>query len=128
VTDNRLLAAVIACIPVSMLCLGYVVARRDRVARAFVEADRSASLSPGAAEALAFLIAASIGPGLGVAAAVAWGLLPSEGAYVVLAAALAAVLSVVALVSRTPLMVEKVVLNCAVAIALCVVAPRLAAG
>jgi hypothetical protein len=45
-----------------------------------------------------------------------------------LAAARAGALSVLAIVSRIPLMVEKVVLNCAVAIALCVVAPRLVAA
>lgn len=126
--NNPFLAGVIAGIPISLLCLGYVAVRRDEVVRLFTEGSGSEALSPGAATALAFGAAACIGPGLGLLAAFVHGWLPSEGAYVALALALATLFSVAAVASRTPLMVEKVVLNFAVAIALGVVAPRLIGG
>jgi len=126
--ENRFFAGVIAGIPISLLCLGYVAVRRDVVVQRFTEIGGSDALSPGAAAALAFIAAAAIGPGLGLAGAVVYGWLPSEGAYIALAVVLATLLSVAAVASRTPLTVEKVVLNCAVAIALGVVAPRLVAG
>jgi len=126
--ENRFLASAIAGIPISLLCLGYVAARRDAVVHLFTEGDGSASLSPGAAAALAFVAAACIGPGLGLIAALVRGWLPSEGAFLALAVVLATLFSVAAVASRTPIMVEKVVLNCAVVIALGIVAPRLVAG
>jgi hypothetical protein len=126
--DNRFLAGAIAGIPISLLCLAYVAVRRDAVVALFTEGGGSEVLSPGVATGLAFGTAALIGPGLGLAAALVHGWLPSEGAYVAVALGLATLLSVVAVASRTPLMVEKVVLNYAVAIALGVVAPRLIVG
>ena len=125
--NNPFLAGAIAGIPISLLCLGYVAVRRDEVVRLFTEGG-SEALSPGAATAIAFGAAACIGPGLGLLAAFVHGWLPSESAYVALALALATLFSVAAVASRTPLMVEKVVLNYAVAIALGVVAPRLIVG
>lgn len=126
--DNRFLAGVIAGIPISLLCLGYVAVRRDEMVALFTEGGGSEALSPAAASVLALVAAACIGPGLGLLAAFVHGWLPSEAAYTALALGLATLLSVVAVASRTPLMVEKVVLNYAVAIALGVVAPRLVAG
>ena len=126
--ESRLLASVVAGIPVSLLCLAYVAVRRDEVVRLFTEADTSGALSPGAATALAFFVAAAIGPGLGLASAVVYSWLPSEGLYLALALGLATLFTVAAVATRTPLMAEKVVLNFAVAIALGVVAPRLVAG
>ena len=126
--ENRFLVGVIAGIPISLLCLGYVAARRDRVVAVFTEGGGSEGLSRAAASALAFGAAACIGPGLGLLAAFVYGWLPSEGAYVALALGLATLFSVVAVASRTPLVVEKVVLNYTVAIVLGVVAPRLVIG
>jgi hypothetical protein len=125
--ENRILAGIVAGIPISLLCLAYVALRRDHVVALFAGGEGPEALSPPAASALAFGTAAAIGPALGLLAALVYGWLPSEGAYVALALGLATLLSVVALASRTPLMVEKVVLNCAVALMLGIVAPRLVA-
>lgn len=125
--ENRFLVWVIAGIPISLLCLGYVALRRDTVMALLTAGDGSEALPPAAASALAFGTAAAIGPGLGLLAALVYGWLPSEATYTTLALGLATLLSVVALASRTPLMVEKVVLNYVVALVLAVVAPRLVA-
>jgi len=125
--EDRVLVGIVAGIPISLLCLAYVALRRDTVMALFAEGDGSEALPPAAASALAFGTAAAIGPGLGLLAALVYGWLPSETAYTTLALGLATLLSVVALASRTPLMVEKVVLNYVVALVLAVVAPRLVA-
>lgn len=125
--ENRFLVWVIAGIPISLLCLGYVALRRDTVMALLTAGDGSEALPPAAASALAFGTAAAIGPGLGLLAALVYGWLPSEATYTTLALGLATLLSVVALAFRTPLMVEKVVLNYVVALVLAVVAPRLVA-
>jgi len=125
--ENRLLAGMVAGLPISLLCLGYVAVRRDEVVLLLTEGSSDA-LSPGTATGLAVVAAASIGPAHGLAAAVVHGWLPSEGSYLALAVVLATLLSVAAVVARTPMMVEKIVLNYAVAIMLGFVAPRLAAG
>lgn len=126
--ENSFLASAIAGIPISLLCLGYVAIRRDEVVRLFADGGGSNSLGPGAATALVLGSAVAIGPGLGILAAFVHGWLPSEDAYVAFAVALATLLSVVAVAARTPMMVEKIVLNYAVAIALGILAPRLVAG
>ena len=126
--DNHLLAGLVAAIPISLLCLGYVAVRRDEVVQLLADGDASDSLPSGAATVLAFTVAAVAGPVLGMAAAVVHGWLPSEAAYVALAVALATLMSVMAVATRTPLMIEKIILNVAVLIALGFVAPRLMAG
>jgi hypothetical protein len=123
--ENRFLVGIVAGIPISLLCLGYVALRRDAVVAQFAAGDGSEALSPQAASALVFGTAVAIGPGLGLLAAFVHGWLPSEAAYTALAIGLATLLSVVALASRTPMMLEKIVLNCAVALLLGVLAPRL---
>jgi hypothetical protein len=125
--ENRVLVGIVAGIPISLLCLGYVALRRDAVVALFAAGDGSEALSPRAASGLAFGTAVAIGPCLGLLAAFVHGWLPSEAAYTALAIGLATLLSVVALISRTPMMVEKIVLNYTVALVLGVLAPRLVA-
>jgi len=126
--ESHLLAGVVAGIPISLLCLAYVAVRRDAVVALFAEGGGSKALSPGVATGLAFGTVAAIGPGLGMAAALVHGWLPSVAAHTTLALSLATLLSVVAVAFRTSLLVEKIALNDAVAIDLDVVAPRPVVG
>jgi hypothetical protein len=125
--ENRFVAGVAAGIPISLLCLGYLAVRRNEVVRLFAEGGSDA-LSPAAATALAVVAAAAVGPGFGLVATVVRGWMPSDASYLALAAMLATLFSVAAVIARTPMMVEKVVLNYAVALMLGFVAPRLVAG
>lgn len=124
--ESRVLASVIAGIPISLVCLGYVAVRRDEVVRLFSEGGSDA-LDPRAATALALVAAVSVGPGLGLAAGFVQSWLPSQESYLAVAVALAVLLSLAAIATRTPMMVEKLVLNGAVMFALGFVAPRLVA-
>lgn len=126
--ESRLLASVVAGVPVSLLCLGYVALRRDAVVRHLTEGGGAEAVSREAATMLSFATAAAIGPGLGLMAAVVRGWMPSDGAYLGLAVGIGALMTVIAVATRTPMMVEKVVLNGAVVAMLGLVAPRLAAG
>lgn len=122
--DNRLVAGMVAGIPISLLCLGYIAVRHDHVVRLFAEGGSPDALSPQAATALAVAAALAVGPGLGLAAAVARGWVPSGEAYLAMALAIATLLSIAAVAARTPMTAEKVVLNYAAAIMFGVVAPR----
>lgn len=126
--ESRILASVVAGIPVSLLCLGYLAVRRDTVVRLFTDDDGAEAMTPAAATVLALVVAMAIGPGLGLAAAFVRAWLPSDTAHLALALVLATLFSVGAVVARTPLAGEKVVLNGVVALLLGLVAPRLVAG
>jgi low temperature requirement protein LtrA len=123
---SHYLAGVVAGLPVSLLCLAYVLLRRDVVVAVFSGGERP--MPEQAAPALAFGAAIFIGPVLGLAAAFVFDRVGSEQQYVALAFGLATLMSIVALVSRTPLMVEKIVLNFAVAAALGLLMPGLIPG
>ena len=122
--DNRYLAGLAAGIPISLVCLAYVLLRRDAVVEAFTSGG-GGTMSTGAATALAIAAAVCIGPGLGLAAAFVYGLIGAQLQYVLLAFGLATLMSVAALVSRTPLMIEKMVLNYVVAVTLGLLMPWL---
>ncbi len=122
--DNRFVAGFVAGVPISLLCLAYVLLRRDAVVAMFT--DGSDALSSEAATVLTFSTAVLIGPTLGLLAAFVYGVLPSRNAYLGIAFVLATLMSLAAVASRTPLTTEKVVLNYSVALALGVLMPRLA--
>jgi hypothetical protein len=82
-------------------------------------------MSPEAAGLLAFAGAALAGPMLGLAGAIVYGWMPSNEAYLALAFVVATLLSLVAVANHTPMAVEKVVLNYAVAAAIGALMPRL---
>jgi hypothetical protein len=124
--DSRYLAGVVAGIPVSLLCLAYLLLRRDAVVEVFRGGGHPMPVQ--AATALAFGTAVLIGPLLGLAAAFVFDRVGSEQQYVLIAFGLATLMSLAALVSRTPLMVEKIVLNYAVALALGLLMPLLLKG
>lgn len=126
--ENRFVAGVVAGLPVSLLCLGYLAVRRDAVVAMFTDGGGSDALSPQAAASLAVAAAIAVGPGLGLLAAVVWGWVPEAGTYLAMALILATLFSVAAVVTRTPMAAEKIVLNYAVALMLGFVAPRLAVG
>jgi hypothetical protein len=126
--ESRVLATVVAGIPVSLLCLGYLAVRREEVVLLFTEGGGSEAMTPAAATALAVLMAVAIGPGLGLAAAFVRGWMPSDTVYIALAFGLATLMSLGALAARTPMMAEKVVLNYAVALMLGLVATGLVAA
>jgi hypothetical protein len=126
--ESRVLATVIAGIPVSLLCLAYLAVRRDEVIRVFTDGDGTEAMTPAVATVVAIATAIAIGPGLGLAAALVRGWLPSDTVYVGLALSLATLLSAGALATKTPMAVEKIVLNYAVVLLLGLVAPRLVAA
>jgi len=126
--DNRFLAGVVAGLPVSLLCLGYLLARRDHVLAVLTEGGGSGSLPPDVATVLLVGAGLAIGPGLGLAAAAVYGLAPSEQLYVGLALVLATLFTVGAIAARTPMAAEKIVLNYAVAGCLGLLMPRLLAA
>ncbi len=122
--DNRFVAGFVAGVPISLLCLAYVLLRRDAVVAMFT--NGSDALSSEAATVLTFSTAVLIGPTLGLLAAFVYGVLPSRNTYLGIAFVLATLMSLAAVASRTPLTAEKVVLNYSVALALGVLMPRLA--
>jgi hypothetical protein len=124
VIDNRYLAGLAAGIPISLVCLAYALLRRDAVVEAFTSGG-GGTMSTGTATALAIAAAVCIGPGLGLAAAVVYGLIGAQQQYALLAFGLATLMSVAALVSRTPLMIEKIALNYVVALTLGLLMPWL---
>ena len=96
--------------------------------RLLTEDAGSGALSRQSATVLAVAAAATIGPLLGLVAGVVRGLLPSDGVYIALAVGLATAMSLGAVLVRTPMATEKVVLNGLVALMLGVIAPNLAPG
>jgi hypothetical protein len=124
--ENRHLAGLVAGIPVSLACLAYVLLRRDTVVQVFTGGGKA--MSTESASILAVVTAVLIGPVLGLAAALVFNRMPSEQQYATLAFGLATAMSLAALVSRTPLMVEKIVLNYLVAVCLGLIMPWLVAG
>jgi hypothetical protein len=121
--DDRYLAGLVAGIPLSFVSLAYVLLRRSAVVDAFATSGNG--MSTEAATVMAFATAVLYGPGLGLIAAAVYERMPSEQQYLLLAFGLATVMTVAALVSRTPLMVEKIVLNYAFAICLGLLMPWL---
>ena len=126
--ENRFLAGIVAGPPVSLLCLGYLLARRDAVVAAVLDGTDAQALSPGAATALMLLAGVAIGPGLGLLAALVYGAVPSDQVYLAIAFGLATAFTAGAVVSHTPMAAEKVVLNYAVAACLGLLLPRLLAA
>lgn len=126
--ENRFLAGVVAGLPVSLLCIGYVLARREAVIAAVLDGADGATLSPGTAAGLMLVAGAAIGPGLGLLAALVYGAVQSDQVYLALAFGLATAFTVAALVSHTPMTAEKTVLNYAVAASLGLLLPRLLAA
>jgi hypothetical protein len=124
--ENHYLAGVVAGVPISLLCLAYLLLRRDAVVKVFSSGDNP--MPEQAATVLAFGMAVFVGPVLGLAAAFVFDWLDSEQQFALIAFSLATLLSVAALVSRTPLMIEKIVLNYAVAAALGLLMPGLIPG
>jgi hypothetical protein len=124
--ENRYLAGVVAGIPVSLACLAYVLLRRDTVVQVLTGGGKA--MSTESTSILAVVTAVSIGPVLGLAAALVFNRMPSEQQYATLAFGLATAMSLAALVSRTPLTVEKIVLNYLVAVCLGLIMPWLVAG
>jgi len=123
--ENRFLAGIVAGLPVSLLCVAYLVARRDAVLAVLTEGSDASTLSPGAWTALMLAVGIVIGPGLGLLSALVYGAVPTGQVYLALAFVLATAFSLVAVANHTPMAVEKVVLNYAVAVCLGLVLPRL---
>ncbi len=123
--ENRFLAGLVAGIPISALCLAYVAVRRDAVVELFTAGQGEAAVSSEATTLAVIAGSIAIGPALGLLAAGVRGFLPSETSYVALAFGLATVMTVAALAMRTPMAVEKSVLNYAVAGSLGLLLPRL---
>lgn len=126
--ENRFLAGVLAGLPVSLLCIGYVLARREAVVAAVLDGADSQAFSPDAAAVLMLFAGAAIGPGLGLLAALVYGIVPSEQVYLGLALVLATAFSLAAVATHTPMAVEKVVLNYTVAACLGLLLPQLVAA
>lgn len=126
--DDPIVGGVVAGIPVSLVCLGYVAVRRAAVVRLLTEDAGSGALSRESATALAAAAALCVGPMLGFVAGVVRGWMPSDGVYIALAIGLATAMSLGAVVVRTPMATEKVVLNWLLALMLGIVAPNLVPG
>ncbi len=121
--ENRILAGAIVGIPISLVCLAYVLVRRETVVAAFTSgAD---PMPADAASALAFGTAVFLGPVLGVAAGFVLDRMPSQEAYLGLALGAATLMSIAAIASHTPMPVEKIVLNYLVAAVFGLALPRL---
>jgi len=106
----------------------YVLARRDAVVATVLGDADGSTLSPAATTALMLGAAATIGPFLGLFAALVYGAMPSDQVYLALAFGMATVLTIAALLGHTPMMAEKTVLNYAVAASLGLLLPRLLAA
>ena len=126
--ENRFIAGMAAGLPISLLCVAYVLARRDAVVATVLGGADGSTLSPAAATALMLGAAATIGLFLGLLAALVYGAMPSDQVYLALAFGMATVLTIAALLGRTPMMAEKTVLNYAVAASLGLLLPRLLAA
>jgi hypothetical protein len=124
--ENHHLAGILAGSLISVLCLTYVVLRRELIVRVLAGGDHS--LPEAAATVLAFGAAAFVGPVLGIVAASVFDRMDSEPQYVLVAFGLATLMSANALASKTSLLGEKIVLNYALAVALGILMPRLIAG
>ena len=125
-TQNHYLAGILAGSLVSVLCLTYVLLRRDSVVRIFAGGDHP--LHETAATIVTFGTAAFIGPMLGVVAACLLDRMGSEEEWALVAFGLATLMSANALASKTSLLGEKIVLNYALAVALGILMPRLIVG
>ncbi len=123
--ENRILAGALTGIPISVVCLAYVLLRRETIVAAFTSGTDPMPVD--GATVLAFSMAVFLGPGLGVAAGLVLERMPSQEAYLGLAFGLATLMSIAAVAQHTPMTVEKIVLNYLVAAVFGLTLPRLVA-
>jgi hypothetical protein len=124
---NRFVVGVVVGLAISAIGLVYALLRKDQMMAMFMQAgEEGAAMSARAATWLLFGSMLFMGPFLGVLAALVYGWLPSRTAYLALALGLATLMSIGALVSRTPMMGAKVALNYLVALTFGLLLPRLA--
>lgn len=123
---HRVLAGLIAAVPLAVAAMGYVLLRGNGFVD-MLRADADFAVVPEGRLRLMAMAALVFGAFfLGVMAGLVYGFVPSRGLYIGLAIGLAVAMSVAALVSRTPMAVDKVVINFVVAAVLGFLVPRLA--
>jgi hypothetical protein len=126
---NRFVVGAVAGIAISAIGLVYALVRRDQMVTMFMQPDQDgAGMSAQAAPWLVFGSMLFTGPFLGLLAALVYGWLPSQTAYLGLALGLATLMSIGAIASRTPMMGAKIGMNYIVALTFGLLLPRLAAG
>ncbi len=125
--ENRFLAGVLIGLPISALCLMYTFVRRDYVLAALRAGEAEGGLSDRTLFWLMMCGPAIIGPLLGLVAAALYGWI-SPSLYVKVALGMGALMTIGAVVGRTPMALEKIVLNLLVVGGFGWLLPRLAGG
>jgi len=101
---NRFVAGAVAGVAVSAIGLAYALVRKDRMVAMFMQPDgEGAGMSAQAATWMLFGSMLFMGPCLGLLAALVYAWLPSRTAYLGLALGVATLMSIGAIVSRTPM-------------------------
>lgn len=127
--ENRFLAGILIGLPISVISVLYALARRDYV----IAAMRAGDPGTGGLSDRAFFLSvlsgfALVGPLLGVLSALVLGWISSPSVFRAVALSLGALMTVAAVVTRTPMTPEKIVLNILVACGFGVLLPRLVGG
>jgi hypothetical protein len=126
---NRFVLGVLAGLIVSAVGLIFAVARKEQMVAVFMQPEPGGEgMSRGTATAMLSTSMGLFGPILGALAALVYGWVPSRTVFLGLALGLATLLSMAAVVSRTPMAGAKVVLNYLVALVFGLLLPRLTAG
>jgi hypothetical protein len=126
IIQNRLIAGLAAGLPISALCMFYTLLRSGDVVTQFKATDASlAQFSDGTFLLMLLSGFAFVGPMLGILAGLVYQWIPSASHFLCLALGLAALFSIIALISHTPFTLEKIVLNFAVSLSFGIVLPWL---
>ena len=117
IIQNRLIAGLVAGLPISALCTLYTLLRKEHVVTQFKAIDASlAQFSNGTFLLMLLTGFAFVGPMLGILAGLAYQWIPSASLFLSLALGLAVLFSLIALISHTSFTFEKIVLNFAVSL------------
>jgi hypothetical protein len=123
--ENRFVVGVLIGLPISVIGVVYTLLRRDYVVAAMRAADPGASPMSDQAAFLSVLGGfAMIAPMIGLMSGMVFGWL-SPTAFTAVTLGLGALMTLAALLTRTPLMVEKVLLNALVMAGYGLLLPRL---
>jgi hypothetical protein len=121
------LSGVIAALPLSALGITYVLTRFQTVAGAFREGDQEMASVTDASLRLMLLAMFGLGPLLlGGVAGLVYSAVGTRPLFLGIALGLASLMSIWAVLSRTPMMSEKIVMNFAAALILGTLVPLLA--
>lgn len=126
---NNLVAGLIAALPLSVVGTTYALIGEQRLSKVFQTNSPEMAEMPQGATRLMLLAMFGLGPlVLGFVAGLVYPVVDAPQLYLGLALSLAALMSIAALITRTPLMVDKIGMNFVVAATLGLLIPRLIGG